>query len=145
MGKDQVSKMLGRFGVEEGDRPRVEWENFSTTARASHEQFACVYNPDSNTVHLNFEFPAFQEAMNHFAGKFPQLDDEDVEDAVQVVYEEEMVTRIVMAEALADELGWDDEAVDRMLSPAALTFAALGIVSESNRIATRLGGLLGSR
>lgn len=36
MPEDRVKKMMRRFQIEEGDRPRAVWEKLSDTAREDH-------------------------------------------------------------------------------------------------------------
>jgi hypothetical protein len=143
MAKDRVRKVLRRFRIEEGDRPRLIWEKFSDTAREAHQLYACVYDPGANTIHMNDEFDVFEEVHDHFADKFPTLEDDKIRDAIHIVYGEDMQVRVMMAEGLADDADWDDDTLDRMLSPQVLTFAVMGLVAENNLIATKLGGLLG--
>jgi hypothetical protein len=140
MAKDKVGKMLRRFDAED-DRPRVEWEEFSETAREEHQRYACVYNADANLIRMNDDFPMFDEIYAHYAVKYPRLAEDTIRTVIRETYADAMQTRICMAENMADECGWDDGTLEKMLTPDVLTFACLGLMPEDHFIAPRLGGM----
>lgn len=94
-------------------------------------------------VYMNREFFAFVEVVRHWQGQFAAFLGEQVELVVQEVYGEAMVARLAHSESLKRRSEWGRTKVETQLrSEAALTMAALGLISEDHVIESRLKKLV---
>ncbi len=124
--------------------------NWSWTDESEVEEgTAAVWSPNSpiyenGVVLLNREFPPFVELKQFWKTLYPDSVADDVDKAIEEVYGEVMVARIAHSEELCADPRWGASKVEKELrSPAALTMAALGLLSEDQMIARRLAGRLG--
>jgi hypothetical protein len=113
--------------------------------------YAAVWNPPSlaqpnGLVQLARDFPAIVEVKKYWRDQFPDHHGDQIDKVIEETYGEVMVARIAHSESLASHPTWGSNRVkDELRSPAALTMAVLGLLSEDHIIAAKLTGLLGKR
>ena len=96
-------------------------------------------------VLLNREFPAFVELFQYWTAVYPPHYEQDVLRAVELVYGTELAAKVAHAHELKGDKNWNAEQFKLMLSPEALTLAALGLYSCDQVINTMLGAKLGKK
>lgn len=93
-------------------------------------------------VQLGRDFPAVVEVKKYWRDQYADHLGEDIDRIVEEVYGEVMVARIAHSEELASDPRWGRAKLDTELrSPASLTMALLGLVSEDHLISARVAGL----
>ena len=127
--------------------PQYQWVSQSEL----EDGVAAVFEPPSSAepagvVTLNREVTPLLEVLSHWKERYPDHFEQQIEDTVKDVYGQAMVARVAHSQALARDPAWGQTRVTQELrSPAALTMAALGLINDDFVIASRLGGLLGTK
>lgn len=130
-----------------GGLPSCRW----TSGDDVEAGFAGAWCPNDPTepfgvVLLNRAFPAFVEVKQYWREQYPDHLGERVDEVIEEVYGQAMIARIAHSEQFVHDKAWGKARVDAELrSPAAITMAALGLVSEDQVILAKLTGLLGRR
>lgn len=100
----------------------------------------------NGVVFINPEFPAFLEIRQHWKAQYPAHHEQQIDQIINETYASGLVARIAHSEHFVRDPAWGASRVEEELrSPAALTMAVLGLVSEDTIIGQRLAVLLGAR
>lgn len=132
-----------------GGLPDFDWITMSEIDATM--AYAAVWNTPSlaqpnGLVQLARDFPAIVEVKKYWRDQFPDHHGDKIDDVIEETYGEVMIARIAHSESLVSHPTWGSNRVkDELRSPAALTMAVLGLLSEDHIIATKLAGLLGKR
>lgn len=127
-----------------GGLPSYEWTTMSNTDEdgiypvAWYRETAAHPN---GVVQLARDWKMFVELRRHWHDQFPPHLSEEVDAIVEEVYGEAMVARIAHSEQLVHDPAWGKPRVDELRSQPALTASLLGLLSEDQAIATRVGRL----
>jgi hypothetical protein len=128
-----------------GGLPDFEWTTLSNVDEEG--RFAAAWCPPSaekpnGVVQLARDHAVFVELFQFWRDQYPDHVGDQVQSIIERVYGEALVARIAHSEQLVGDKCWGRTAVDNELrSPASLTMAVLGLVSEDHVIRSRLSGL----
>lgn len=132
-----------------GGLPNFDW---TTMAEIDGTMaYGAVWNAPSlaqpnGLVQLARDFPAIVEVKKYWRDQFADHHGDQIDQVIEETYGEVMVARIAHSESLVSHPTWGSNRVkDELRSPAALTMAVLGLLSEDHIIAAKLTGLLGKR
>ncbi|MFI5297233.1 MAG: hypothetical protein ACHREM_03980 [Polyangiales bacterium] len=132
----------GRGGV-----PDYQWGPSSDINDDAGPRYAAAWSSTSREhpaglVQLARDFPAIGEVKKYWRDQYPDHLGDRIDGVVEDVYGKALVARIAHSEALVRDATWGRSLVESELrSPAALTMALLGLVSEDAVISARLTGL----
>ncbi len=127
-----------------GGLPSYEWTTMANTDEdgiypvAWYRETAAHPN---GVVQIARDWKMFVELKRHWRDQFPPHLGEEVDQIVEEVYGEAMVARIAHSEQLVHDPAWGKHRVEELRSQGALTSSMLGLLSEDQAIATRMGRL----
>lgn len=152
---DAAGSELGRHRRQTSGIPEVTWDDEFTTD--SEKVYAARFDPkeirdgSNGTIHFNKAFPVFQEEIRHWTDKFPRATQSEVIDLIHLVYEDELVSKVMHAYRLrntqvgitesGEPIRIRDQQVKELVSQSALTTAVIGL----NNVEMKLNSFGGAR
>jgi hypothetical protein len=127
-----------------GGLPSYEWTTMENTDEdgifpvAWYKETAQYPN---GVVQIARNWRMFVELKRHWQERLPPHLAEEVSGIIEEVYGEAMVARIAHSEQLVHDPAWGRHRVETLRSQEALTASLLGLLSEDQTIATRMGRL----
>ncbi|MGP9723323.1 hypothetical protein ACT3SZ_04820 [Corynebacterium sp. AOP40-9SA-29] len=155
LSSDSAGGELGRHHRSNNGIPEVTWDDdFSADSEkiyAARFDSKDVRNGSHGTIHFNKSFPVFQEEIRYWNSKFPRAIQSEIVDLLHLVYEDELVSKVMHAYRLrntqvgiterGEAIRIRDQQVDELVSPSALTTAVIGL----NNVEMRLNSLGGAK
>jgi hypothetical protein len=125
-----------------GGLPSYEWTTMSNTDEDGIYPVAWYRETSAHpngVVQIARDWKMFVELKKHWRDQFPAHLSEEVDAIIEEVYGEAMVARIAHSEQLVHDPAWGKHRVEELRSQSALTSSMLGLLSEDQAIATRMG------
>ncbi len=125
--------------------PLAEWADLDAVETIFEPGLMAVWNPPSavnpdGLIQLNPNHPVVLEELEHWKLQYPPHVESEVEDVVMTVYKELAITAVAHSFAIRPYLNTRQDH-DRLIDPAALTMALLGLLGPDSVIGPRLGRL----
>ena len=98
---EDAGKLTGRRRQQKRGIPEVTWDDEFT--EDSEKVFAARFDPkdirdgSNGTIHFNMAYPVFQEEIRHWTDKFPRATQTEIIELVHLVYEDELVSKVMHA------------------------------------------------
>jgi hypothetical protein len=132
-------------------QPQIPTAQWLSESEGEFKGRAATFIPSSNLIHINRDFTAIQECLDHWIRVYAPSPGSAkvVKEVVEQIFEQELTSKVYHALAFEGRAAWREQFnFDRLplqgiLSDESLTLAVLGIIHTHQIIATQLGGRFG--